>query len=118
MPYACRFCIARRGLLGADVATQPATWEGAADHVEREHRYAVRRGDETQDDAEHRLFLTPPFAPLRRAATIVAGLQGADKLVEIIERMGPIIQVHAVPDAKDALDLIRSLPAQSPRGSE
>lgn len=110
MPYACRFCIARRGLSGSDVPNQPATWEAAAEHVEREHRYAVRRANESQDDAEHRLFLTPPLEPLQRAASIVKGLDGADQLVEIIERMGPILQVHAVADAKDAFELIRNLP--------
>lgn len=109
MAYACRFCIARHGLHDEQVKGQPATWELAAEHVEREHRYPVRRAHETQEQAEYRVFMKYRKT-LRRAAAIVAGLEGADKLVEIIERMGPIIQVHAVPTAQSAFDLIRKLP--------
>ena len=109
MAYACRFCIALHGLHPGDIPTQPPTWELAAQHVESAHRYPVRRGVETQDDAEHRLFLTPPFKPLQRAATVLYGLEGAAAAAEIIERMGPIIEVHAVPEAKVAFDLIRNM---------
>lgn len=114
MAYACRFCIAKRGLNPLEIPKLPTKWEAAAAHVEREHRYAVRRANETQAQAEHRVFLQYRKT-LMRAQNILADRdpQQAAKAVETIERMGPIIEVHGVATAEDAINLIRNL-----RGSD
>lgn len=111
MAYACRFCIAKRGLAGSEIAKLPQTWEGAAIHVEREHRYAVRRANETQGEAEERV-IERYGKSLRRAKDILADRDPKQAAItcEIIERMGPIIQADAFPTAEDALNFIRKMP--------
>lgn len=96
MAYACKFCIIKNGLDGSEVSKLPSSWEEAAEHIERVHRYPVRREGESQDDAEHRVFLKY-MVPLWNAAQAVEQILGGSNLLaaQIIECSGPIIQVFA-----------------------
>jgi hypothetical protein len=94
MPFACKFCLAAKGLKGSEIDALPQTYEEAAEHVEREHRYPVRREGESWDEAEHRVFLAYQ-RPLWRAPTALERALGGPNAAAaaLIESTGPILTV-------------------------
>jgi hypothetical protein len=56
MPFACKLCIAIKGLRGSDVNSLPKTEDELADHLESEHEIIVRRPDELQEQAITRYY--------------------------------------------------------------
>lgn len=62
MAFACRFCVAKFGLRGNEIAGLPQTEEEAAEHMERDHHIVVRRDGETARQAEDRFLLAHPEA--------------------------------------------------------
>lgn len=94
MPYACKFCIAAKGLKGSQISSLPKTFEEAASHVEREHHYGVRRPGESQDAADHRILTTyghhPWTADYALAQTLGAPKAVAASLIEMTGAVGAI----------------------------
>jgi hypothetical protein len=95
MPYACKFCIAAKGLNGSEISSLPKTFEEAAEHIEREHHYAVRRPGESQDMADHRLLTTRGHHPWTADYALALAL-GAPKAVaaSLIEMTGATLEVN------------------------
>jgi hypothetical protein len=109
--YACKFCLAQHGLNGTEIFKLPLDRETVAEHIEREHHYPVRRDGESQDEAEHRVFMTY-LQPLWRAATAIEEALGGpnDAAAQQIEHSGPILKVNTASELLSALNLIRDLP--------
>jgi len=59
---ACKICIAKHGINGADVASLPGTYEELYDHIERVHHIAVCRDGETPEEAVLRFHAAVPEA--------------------------------------------------------
>lgn len=98
--YACKFCIAREGLKTSEVPGKlPTDFDAAAEHVERVHRYPVRRKGESQEGANLRVFNTYGL-PLWRVDFALAQAIGGpnDAAARLIEASGPIAIVYATLD--------------------
>lgn len=95
MPYACKFCIAAYGLNGRDLDKLPKTFDECAQHIEVVHRYPVRRPGESQDEAEHRVFLAYRQTLWRAANALEDALGGPNAAAAaIIEAAGPVLEVN------------------------
>ena len=62
MPFACKYCIALKGISGEDIARLPKTEEELYEHIEFEHHIPVRREDETEEEAQERFRKAYPDA--------------------------------------------------------
>ena len=51
MAYACKFCIATKGLKGSEIRSLPQTEDELYDHIERVHGICVQRNGETEQQA-------------------------------------------------------------------
>ncbi len=63
MAYACKICIATKGLRGSEIDSLPQSEEELYDHLEREHNIPVIREGETEEQAMDRFNkkYQPPF---------------------------------------------------------
>lgn len=62
MAFACKYCIASRGLRGSEIASLPQTEEELVRHLESFHHFRVRRPDETREECEVRFNAEHPEA--------------------------------------------------------
>lgn len=63
--WVCKYCVGERGLKASDLAAWPERdapdiQEWVANHLESEHHCPVRRGDETEEQAQERLIKQHP----------------------------------------------------------
>lgn len=74
MPFACKFCIARFGLKGTQIASLPTDRHEVEKHVRVIHGY-----------------------PETRTAQDILGESEAGKLAaRLIEQTGPVVEVHSL----------------------
>lgn len=76
MALACKYCIAKNGLRGSEIASLPQTEDELYDHIERVHHMPVTREGETKDDAIKRFIKAYPDAAYCRECAI-AGAEWA-----------------------------------------
>jgi hypothetical protein len=62
MAFACKICIAERGLKGSEIASLPQTEEELFDHIERHHHMPIQRSGETLTEAANRFYAKYPEA--------------------------------------------------------
>lgn len=62
MAFACKICIATKGLWGSEITSLPQTEEEFIDHMERVHHMPVTRRGETQEKAFKRFIEEYPEA--------------------------------------------------------
>ena len=62
MSFACKYCIATRGLIGSEIGSLPQTEEELFDHIEREHHIPVQREGETKEQTLARFHRENPEA--------------------------------------------------------
>ena len=88
--FACKFCIALRGLKGVDVPGLPVSFEEIAEHIEDTHGYPVGRKGEDPVDTYRRFSAKHGFP---RTAAEILGNELAARLVEL---SGPVVSVTLV----------------------
>ncbi len=62
MAYACKICVLRNGLIGAEISKLPQTEEEFINHLEKVHHMPVTREGETADQAQERFLKKYPEA--------------------------------------------------------
>lgn len=62
MAYACKICIAQKGLRGSEIASLPQTEEELMEHMEAVHHIPVIREGETEEQAVERFLKKHPEA--------------------------------------------------------
>lgn len=58
--FACKMCIASKGLKGSDIKNLPKTEEELFVHIEEEHGTIVKRKTETWEQAKDRFYAEHP----------------------------------------------------------
>lgn len=62
MAYACKICIAQKGLRGSELGDSPQTEEELFDHMEKVHHMPVQRKGETPEGCIKRFLEKYPEA--------------------------------------------------------
>jgi hypothetical protein len=62
MAFACKYCIASKGLRGSDIASLPQTQEDLIAHIEGVHHIRVMRAGESDEECEARFLREHPEA--------------------------------------------------------
>ena len=62
MAFACKVCIAEKGLKGSEIPSLPQTEEELIEHIESEHHIPVKREGETEKECKDRFYRKYPEA--------------------------------------------------------